>query len=310
MAAERRASVTWKGDLMSGSGTIDEVGSGAFGPLDVSWAARSEEASGGKTSPEELIAAAHASCFSMALSLGLAKGGTPPEQLRTSAVVTFVPGTGITKSALTVRGARAGPRRGRLPRGGGGGEEGLPGLPGAGRRPGDHARRRSRRVAAPAPRPVDRTLAQPGADRVRQHVLAGCAQVLVVANLPQREAVTPEVAGARVLRVELLGVDAVDAMERLREVIAQALDDEVVVVRHQAESVNVEAEAFDRLPQLGEEAAAVVAVEVDGAAFDTARRRVPDAVGGERRARQPWHAEKLEAKEAVQHPCGNIGTQL
>jgi lipoyl-dependent peroxiredoxin len=104
MAAERQASVTWKGDLMSGSGTIDEVGSGAFGPLDVSWAARSEEASGGKTSPEELIAAAHASCFSMALSLGLAKGGTPPEQLRTSAVVTFVPGTGITKSALTVRG--------------------------------------------------------------------------------------------------------------------------------------------------------------------------------------------------------------
>jgi osmotically inducible protein OsmC len=104
MAAERRASVTWNGDLMSGSGTIDEVGSGAFGPLDVSWAARSEEASGGKTSPEELIAAAHASCFSMALSLGLAKAGTPPEQLRTSAVVTFVPGTGITKSALTVRG--------------------------------------------------------------------------------------------------------------------------------------------------------------------------------------------------------------
>ena len=105
MAAERRASVTWKGDLMSGSGTIDEVGSGAFGPLDVSWAARSEEASGGKTSPEELIAAAHASCFSIALSLGLAKAGTPPEQLRTSAVVTFVPGTGITKSALTVRGS-------------------------------------------------------------------------------------------------------------------------------------------------------------------------------------------------------------
>ena len=104
MAADRRASVTWKGDLMSGSGTIDEVGSGAFGPLDVSWAARSEEASGGKTSPEELIAAAHASCFSMALSLGLAKAGTPPEQLRTSAVVTFVPGTGITRSALTVRG--------------------------------------------------------------------------------------------------------------------------------------------------------------------------------------------------------------
>jgi osmotically inducible protein OsmC len=78
---------------------------GAFGPLDVTWAARSEEASGGKTSPEELIAAAHASCFSMALSGGLAKAGTPPERLRTSATVTFVPGTGITKSALTVRGS-------------------------------------------------------------------------------------------------------------------------------------------------------------------------------------------------------------
>jgi osmotically inducible protein OsmC len=105
MAAERRASVTWKGDLTSGSGTIDEVGSGAFGPLDVSWAARSEDASGGKTSPEELIAAAHAACFSMALSAGLAKAGNAPERLRTSAVVTFVPGTGITKSALTVRGS-------------------------------------------------------------------------------------------------------------------------------------------------------------------------------------------------------------
>ena len=104
MAAERRAAVTWNGDLMSGSGTIDEVGSGAFGPLDVSWAARSEEASGGKTSPEELIAAAHASCFSMALAHGLAQAGNAPERLQTSAAVTFVPGTGITKIALSVRG--------------------------------------------------------------------------------------------------------------------------------------------------------------------------------------------------------------
>src|SRR5918999_895340 len=103
MAAERRAEVTWTGDLASGSGTIERVGSGAFGPLDVSWAARTEEQSGGKTSPEELIAAAHASCFSMALSSGLAKAGTPPERLETSATVTFVPGSGITKSALTVR---------------------------------------------------------------------------------------------------------------------------------------------------------------------------------------------------------------
>jgi hypothetical protein len=75
-------------------------------------------------------------------------------------------------------------------------------------------------------------------------------------------------------------------------VIAQALDDEVVVVRHQAESVDVKAEPLDCLPELGEEAAAVVAVEVDGAAFDAACRGVPDAVVGKRRARQPWHAAK------------------
>jgi osmotically inducible protein OsmC len=102
--ADRTAQVTWEGSLMEGSGTIDEVGSGAFGPLPVTWASRSEDASGGKTSPEELIAAAHAACFSMALSNGLANDGTPPERLETSAVVTFRPGTGITKSALTVRG--------------------------------------------------------------------------------------------------------------------------------------------------------------------------------------------------------------
>ena len=106
MAAERHASVTWNGDLMSGSGTIDQVGSGAFGPLDVTWTARTEEAaSGGKTSPEELIAAAHAACFSMALSHGLAQAGTAPERLQTAAAVTFVPGTGITKVALTVSGS-------------------------------------------------------------------------------------------------------------------------------------------------------------------------------------------------------------
>ena len=104
MAAERHALVTWNGDLASGSGTIDEVGSGALGPLDVSWAARSEEAHGGKTSPEELLAAAHASCFSMALAGGLARSGQAPERLQTSAAVTFVPGTGITKVALSVRG--------------------------------------------------------------------------------------------------------------------------------------------------------------------------------------------------------------
>jgi len=103
MATERHADVTWNGDLMSGSGTIEHVGSGAFGPLDVTWASRAEEPNG-RTSPEELIAAAHAACFSMALSHGLAQGGTAPERLSTSATVTFVPGTGITAIALRVRG--------------------------------------------------------------------------------------------------------------------------------------------------------------------------------------------------------------
>jgi lipoyl-dependent peroxiredoxin len=103
MATERHAEVVWQGDLMNGSGTIGVVGSGAFGPLDVSWAARSEEPNG-KTSPEELIAAAWASCFAMALSNGLAKDGNPPEKLETSATVTFQPGEGIIKGALAVRG--------------------------------------------------------------------------------------------------------------------------------------------------------------------------------------------------------------
>jgi osmotically inducible protein OsmC len=102
MATDRTAEVTWHGSLMEGSGTIDRVGSAAFGPLDVTWASRAEEPAG-KTSPEELIAAAHAACFSMALSHGLAQDGTPAQELRTAATVTFVPGTGITKIALTVR---------------------------------------------------------------------------------------------------------------------------------------------------------------------------------------------------------------
>jgi osmotically inducible protein OsmC len=101
---ERTANVIWSGSLLEGGGTIESVGSGAFGPLEVTWASRAEEHAG-RTSPEELIAAAHASCFSMALSHGLAQGGSPPERLRTSATVTFVPGTGITKIALTVRGS-------------------------------------------------------------------------------------------------------------------------------------------------------------------------------------------------------------
>jgi len=103
MATERRAQVIWRGDLMSGSGRIENVTSGAIGGLDVSWPARSEDP-GGKTSPEELIAAAHATCFAMALSHGLAQGGHVPERLDTSATVSFQPGEGIAKIALTVEG--------------------------------------------------------------------------------------------------------------------------------------------------------------------------------------------------------------
>ena len=102
MATDRKAEVVWQGDLMNGSGTITNVTSGAFGPLDVSWPSRAEEPNG-KTSPEELIASAWAACYSMALSHGLAQAGTPAEKLETSATVTFQPGEGITRGALTVR---------------------------------------------------------------------------------------------------------------------------------------------------------------------------------------------------------------
>src|SRR3954467_15537189 len=103
MATDRKAEVPGQGARVRGDGRIDSVTSGAVGGLDVSWASRAEEPEG-KTSPEELIAAAHSACFAMALSHGLAGEGTPAEELRTSATVTFVPGTGITSIALAVEG--------------------------------------------------------------------------------------------------------------------------------------------------------------------------------------------------------------
>ena len=105
MAAIRRAEVSWNGDLMSGSGTVSAISSGAFTDLPVSWAARTE--SPDKTSPEELVAAAHASCYAMAFSGALARAGTPPQSLAVSAEVTFdklESGWKVTSSALTVRG--------------------------------------------------------------------------------------------------------------------------------------------------------------------------------------------------------------
>ena len=102
MATTRTAETTWHGSLMEGSGHVELLSSG-LGGFDVTWASRAEDPAG-RTSPEELIAAAHSSCFSMALSNGLAKAGSPPDTLETKADVTFQPGEGITGIHLTVRG--------------------------------------------------------------------------------------------------------------------------------------------------------------------------------------------------------------
>ncbi|MFI9122652.1 OsmC family protein [Streptomyces bikiniensis] len=102
MATVRHAHTVWEGNLLQGSGVVSLDSSGV-GQFDVSWPSRSEEPNG-RTSPEELIAAAHSSCFSMALSHGLAGAGTPPARLETKADVTFQPGEGITGIHLTVRG--------------------------------------------------------------------------------------------------------------------------------------------------------------------------------------------------------------
>ena len=106
MPAVRRADVTWNGDLLSGSGVVTAGTSGVFKELPVSWVSRTE-APGGRTSPEELLAAAHASCYAMALSFGLANAKTPPARLQVSASVTFDRVDGgfkVVSSALTVRG--------------------------------------------------------------------------------------------------------------------------------------------------------------------------------------------------------------
>jgi osmotically inducible protein OsmC len=102
MATTRKASTIWNGSLLDGSGIVTMNSSG-IGPFDVSWPARSAEPDG-DTSPEELIAAAHASCFAMAFSHALTEAGTPPTQLRTAAEVDFQPGVGITEIRLHVSG--------------------------------------------------------------------------------------------------------------------------------------------------------------------------------------------------------------
>jgi lipoyl-dependent peroxiredoxin len=106
MATIRTASARWEGSLFEGSGrvTLDSSGLGTY---DVTWPSRAEEPEG-RTSPEELIAAAHAACFSMALANGLAQAGSAPEALDVQADVTFQPGQGITGILLSVRGTVSG----------------------------------------------------------------------------------------------------------------------------------------------------------------------------------------------------------
>ncbi|GAA2222596.1 OsmC family peroxiredoxin [Herbiconiux moechotypicola] len=100
MTATSEATTVWRGDLLSGSGTttLDSSGSGVFA---VDWRTRTH-GSTGATTPEELLGAAHASCFSMAFAHALAQFGTPPESLQTTAAVTFDPAVGITGSHLLV----------------------------------------------------------------------------------------------------------------------------------------------------------------------------------------------------------------
>ena len=102
----RRATATWSGDLMSGSGTVSAYTTGLFTDLPISWASRTEEPEG-RTSPEELLAAAHAACYSMAFSNTLAKAGTPPEHVHVAAEVAFEKdeaGWTVTHSTLQVIG--------------------------------------------------------------------------------------------------------------------------------------------------------------------------------------------------------------
>ncbi len=106
MAAIRRAEVVWEGDLMNGEGRVSAKSSGAFREQPVTWASRTESPDG-RTSPEELLAAAHASCFAMALSAGLARAGTPGQKLEVAATVTFDKtdaGWKVKSSELEVRG--------------------------------------------------------------------------------------------------------------------------------------------------------------------------------------------------------------
>ena len=145
MGTTRYADVNWQGDLVSGSGTINYVSSGAISRLPVTWASRTEEHNG-RTSPEELIAAAHASCFSMAFSNGLAKNGTPATSLDVRVTISFDKGDAgwkIARSDIKVRGTVPGIDAATFAAARRGGQGRLPGL----RRPQGQRRAGGRRAA-------------------------------------------------------------------------------------------------------------------------------------------------------------------
>ncbi len=128
MVEVRHAEVTWNGDLVSGAGMIDYVSSGSIARQPVTWASRTE-AHQGKTSPEELLAAAHAACFSMSLASRLAKAGTPPDKLKVTARVTFDKGDSgwrVASSALSVKGSVPGATAGSFRAAAEGAKDGCP----------------------------------------------------------------------------------------------------------------------------------------------------------------------------------------
>ncbi len=128
MAAIRQADVTWEGDVATGSGGVSATTSQAFTRLPVTWASRTQAADG-RTSPEELVAAAHASCYSMALSARLGRAGTPPQKLEVSATVTFDQVEGgwrVVSSALKVNGIMPGIDAASFPEAAEGAKDGCP----------------------------------------------------------------------------------------------------------------------------------------------------------------------------------------
>lgn len=124
MASESSATTVWEGSLTKGRGTASAA-SGALPDLEVTWPARVERTEG-TTSPEELLATAHASCFCMALSHELSEAGNEPERLEATATVSFVPGEGVKSSAITVRGRVPGIDQARFEEAASGAKDGCP----------------------------------------------------------------------------------------------------------------------------------------------------------------------------------------